>query len=132
MGIENENIVVYGFKRDFYTFGCNEDEYSTKEIKYKFPYDYFELKNKRKTYNFRNFPLPVVIQDGMNGDYSIFGICVKCFGQDRWGDDQPMDLCLTKKDFSLLKRELKKEMEKWNMDLETLGKPELIIITHTT
>ena len=75
MGVERENFIIYGIKGSYDTFGTEdygEDIADFKHSVLAFT-DFKEYRNE--SFDWRDF-ISVCVNDGMNGEYSIFGLLV--------------------------------------------------------
>lgn len=105
MGIEKEHFVIFGIKDEYSTFASNDlvDEDDCNNWKH----------IVKATYNVREYRInhdwkkivPICINDGMSGEYSIFGILISANGQDRWGDDRDLNDFISLSDMQLLQEE---------------------------
>lgn len=133
MGVAREYFVLYGIKakkEDFIIREYVDSEDDAKE--YKNIIDAVNSYRCEKEYNWRKDGFKLVyLPDCYNGEYSIVGLLVSCSGQDRWGDEEDLDLLLTKEDIEVLDKAFKQEMEKQSIDILE-DKVGLIINRHYT
>ena len=136
MGVEKEHIAFYGIKAEYGKFD-NADNFSDDEDLNEFKDQYNGQVLRVTDYDkFRNKYNPeedrfTLIVDGMNGDYSCIGICIRAFGQDRWNEDVDLNLSLSSDDIIELDDKFRSKCKELNIDISSY-EPKLIIITHYT
>lgn len=133
MGVGREYFVIYGIKakdEDFIIREYVDIENDTKN--YKNVVDAVSSHECSNKYNWKKDGFKLIyLPDCYNGEYSIVGLLVSCSGQDRWGDEEDIDILLTKEEIELFDAMFKKEMEKQSIDI-TGYKLGLIINRHYT
>lgn len=124
MGVSAEYFVFYGLKMPYGVFADCRD---FKEIDHFLKYDDRGTKYYVLTKNETSGGLFCLI-DGMNGDYSCFGVLVNRYGDYRWGEARDINLSLSIED-------LQKYHEKYlefakELEIEVDEQPTLHILRH--
>lgn len=124
MGISAEYFVFYGLKMPYGVFADCEN---FKDIDHLLKYDNRGTKYYVLTKNETPGGLFCLI-DGMNGDYSCFGVLVNRYGDYRWGEARDINLSLSIED-------LQKYHEKYleftkELEIEVDEQPTLHILRH--
>jgi len=134
MGVEREQFIIYGIKDKYETFVPKKyiEEEDEKPEKYRHVVDaVVDFKPYRyDIFDWRHF-VPVYIGDGMSGEYSVFGILIGAYGQDRWGEARDVDCALSLEDISLLDDKFVELCEKNNVPVSEY-EVGLFILTHYT
>lgn len=123
MGVSKENFVIFGYKGPYEKFICQEDVdgEDTSDLEY--------VLNVPSQYEAKQDEL-FILSDGMSGQYSIFGLLVKRFGDERFYYDEDLDIEVSISELQELEKKLKEKMSRLNVDFSNLPEPKLIGISH--
>lgn len=124
MGVSAEYFVFYGLKMPYGVFADCRDFI---EIDHLLKYDNRGTKYYVLTKNETPGEL-FCLTDGMNGDYSCFGVLIGRYGDYRWGESRDINLSLSIED-------LQKYHEKYlefvkELEIEVDEQPTLHILRH--
>lgn len=124
MGVSAEYFVFYGVKM---AYGVFADCENFKDIDHLLKYDNRGTKYYVLTKNETPGEL-FCLTDGMNGDYSCFGVLIGRYGDYRWGESRDINLSLSIED-------LQKYHEKYlefakELEIEVDEQPTLHILRH--
>lgn len=123
MGVSKENFVIFGYKGPYQKFVCQEDVEGedTSDLEY--------VLNVPSQYETKQDEL-FILSDGMSGQYSIFGLLVKRFGDERFYYDEDLNIEVSISELQELEKKLKEKMSRLNVDFSNLSEPKLICISH--
>lgn len=127
MGIAKEVIAIYGYMGGFHDFISKEDfEWVKEEAQHKYK-NVIEIGND----DTEVIGSPILICDGMGGQYSCFGVLVNRFGKDRYEEDRDVEMQVGMAEMKLLDQSLQQMVEQFNINTEEM-QPALHLFTHYT
>lgn len=124
MGVSREVYAIYGYKGNYEDFERKEClDYESEEVKsrYKNIVDIEYKPNK--------ICEPILISDGMSGEYSYFGILIFKSGDDRFDDDTDVNFTFDESDIKQANITLNLANKKFNINTNGFV-PTLHVFTH--
>lgn len=124
MGVSREVYAIYGYKGNYEDFERKENlDYESDEVKSQFK-NIVDIKYKSD-----KIGEPILISDGMSGQYSYFGILIFKSGDDRFDDDTDVNFTFDESDIKQANITLNLANKKFNINANGFV-PTLHVFTH--